>query len=257
MNSLLSENLSTDADQDLEDADIGQETLLECRDGIEIAPGEGQIPLGILMDKNCEELAWCTIWCGHPRFSNPEVKMSFEDHINSEIRRRDRRAVRPDHILFLNKKSQSKQLASAVNIALKKTVGNKKMTATQALDKAFVNETIAKDNAFRILGNITGSPSYWEKQKKNVLAMVRQLGIFTFFITLSAAETHWTELLKILKKTVDNEDDFDVSNLDFAEKSRLIRSDPVTCALYFDHRFKELKKTWTNVKGNNLLVRCR
>lgn len=78
--------------------------------------------------------------------------------------------------------------------------------------------------------------------------MVRQLGIFTFFITLSAAETHWEELLKILKLTVDNEDDADVSDMDFQTKARLIRSDPVTCALYFDHRFKELKKTWMNVK---------
>lgn len=74
--------------------------------------------------------------------------------------------------------------------------------------------------------------------------MVRQLGVFTFFITLSAAESHWMELLKILKKTVDNEDVDDVSGLSFEEKSRLVRSDPITCALYFNHRFKELKKTW-------------
>lgn len=161
-------------DQELEDEEICQETLLECRDGIEIAPGEGQIPLGILMDENCEELAFCSVWCGHARSSNPDVKISFEDHVNSKIRRRDRRAVRPDHILFLNKKSQTKQLASAINIALKKTVGGK-MTASEALDQAFINEKIAKDNAFRILGNITGSPAYWEKQKKNVLAMEIQL----------------------------------------------------------------------------------
>lgn len=151
------------------------------------------------MDENCEELEFPGVWCGHPRTSNPEVKISFEDHVNSEIRRRDRRAVRPDHILFLNKKSQSKQLSRAINIALKKTVGGK-MTASQALDQTFINEKVAKDNAFRILDNITGSPAYWEKQKKNVLAMVRQLGIFSLFITLSAAETHWKELHKILKK---------------------------------------------------------
>lgn len=204
------------------------------------------------MDENCEELAWSSIWCGHARSHNPEVKMSFEDHVISEIRRRDRRAVKPDHLLFLNKKSQSKQLSSAINIALKKTVRDGKITASQVLDNSFINENIAKDNAFRILANVTGSPAYWEKQKKNVLAMVRQLGIFTLFVTLSAAESHWQELLKILKKTVDNEDDADVTSLDFSEKSRLIRSDPVTCALYFDHRFKEITKTWKNVEGERL-----
>lgn len=76
--------------------------------------------------------------------------------------------------------------------------------------------------------------------------MVRQFGIFTFFITLTAAETHWQELLRILKKTVDGEDDADVSELEWIEKSRLIQSDPSTCALYFNHRVREIMKTWKN-----------
>lgn len=214
---------------------------------MEFAPGEGEIPLSILLDEYCEELAFPSIYCGIPRKTNPAAKLSYEDVTNSEIRRRDRRAVRPDHLFFVNKKSQCKQLNSNINIALKKTQTHG-MNASQALDKTFINDIVSKDNAFRFMANITGSPAYWEHQKKNVLAMVRQLGIFTFFITLSAAETHWPELLRILKKTVDKEDDADVSNLDFQEKARLIRSDPVTCALYFDHRFKELKKTWNKVK---------
>lgn len=224
------------------------ESPLELHKGVEFAPGEGEIPLSILLDEYCEELAFPSIYCGIPRKTNPAAKLSYEDISNSEIRRRDRRAVRSDHLFFVNKKSQCKQLNSSINIALKKTQLSG-MTAAQAMDKTFINDAVSKDSAFRFMANITGSPAYWEHQKKNVLAMVRQLGIFTFFITLSAAETHWPELLKILKKTVDNEDDADVSNLEFLEKARLIRSDPVTCALYFDHRFKELKKTWNKVKN--------
>lgn len=209
--------------------------------------GEGEIPLSILLDKYCEELAFPTIFCGHARNVSSNAKLSYEDIVNSEIRRRDRRAVRPDHLLFTNKKSQCKQISSGINIALKKTM-SEGMTAFQALDKVFINNIVSKDNAYRFLANITGSPPYWEQQKKNVLAMVRQFGIFTFFVTLSAAETHWEELLILLKKTVDDVDNADVSGLNFQEKARLIRSDPVTCALYFDYRFKELKKTWNNAK---------
>ncbi|KAG1064577.1 hypothetical protein G6F42_026973 [Rhizopus arrhizus] len=29
------------------------------------------------------------------------------------------------------------------------------------------------------------------------------------------------------------------------ERAWLMQSDPVTCASYFDYRFRELKKTWT------------
>ncbi|CAG9807951.1 unnamed protein product [Chironomus riparius] len=223
-----------------------EETLLDANEAIEFAPGEGQIPVSILTDINCEELSFPTIYFGHERVHSPNVKLSYEDHVNSEIRRRDRRAVRADHLLFMHKKSQLKQLCSNVNIALKKCAQSSSVTASQILNSNFVDESISKDNAYRFLTNITGSPAYWEQQKKNVMAMVRQLGVFTLFVTLSAAETHWKELLRILKKTVDNEDDADVTEMDFEEKSRLIRTDPVTCSLYFDHKFKELFKTLKN-----------
>lgn len=96
------------------------------------------------------------------------------------------------------------------------------------------------------MSSITGSPAYWQSQKRKVLAMIRQLGIFTVFLTLSAAETHWTELLVILKQTVDKKiiSSEEAGQLMFQEKARLIRSDPITCAQYFDHRFRELRKTW-------------
>ena len=210
--------------------------------------GEGQLPLPILMDKYCEELAFPSIFCGQSRTCSPNVKLSYEDHINSEIRRSDRRAVRYDHLLFAHKKSQLKQLCNSINIAMKKAAQSSGLTVSQVLDNNFINDTVGKDNAYRFLTSITGSPAYWEQQKKQVLAMVRQFGVFTLFVTLSAAESHWPELLQILKKTVDNCDDADVSDLNFEEKARLIRSDPVTCALYFDHKFKEIKKTWNNTK---------
>lgn len=152
----------------------------------------------------------------------------------------------PEYLLFAHKKCQLLQLASCINIEIKKAAQDNGITASQALDSTFVNNIIGKDNAFRFMSSLTNSPAYWEQQKKNVMAMVRQHGIFTLFITLSAAETHWIALLKILKKTVDDEDDADVSDLNFEEKARLIRLDPVTCALYFNHKFREIKKTWTN-----------
>lgn len=206
--------------------------------------GEGESPLSLLLDPFCEELAFPTIWFGNKRTCSSRVKLSYEDHILSEIRRSDRRAVRPDHLLFVHKKSQLKQLHSNINIAMKKAMKNSTINASQALSTGFIEGVIKDNQAFKFLTNITGSPAYWEEQKKNIFAIIRQFGVFTFFITLSAAETHWPELLKILKKTVDKEDNADVSQLNFMEISRLIRSDPVTCALYFQHRIKQIFLTW-------------
>lgn len=188
------------------------------------------------MDKYCEELAFPTIWYGHKRSCSPNVKLSYEEHILSEIRRSDRRAVRPDHLLFVHKKSQLKQLCSNINIALKKVTQNSSITASQALSDGYIDGIIKNDLAFKFLVNITGSPPYWEEVKKNVFAMIRQLGVFTLFITMSAAETHWPELLRILKRTVDKEDNANVSDLNFMEISRLIRSDPAVFGRLIDFK---------------------
>ena len=72
--------------------------------------------------------------------------------------------------------------------------------------------------------------------------MVRQIGKCGFFISLSAAETKWAELLVMLKKIVKDEviTEEEALELSFEEKAELIRSDPVTCMRHFDHRFRAL-----------------
>ncbi|XP_061393643.1 uncharacterized protein LOC133329165 [Musca vetustissima] len=111
-----------------------------------------------------------------------------------------------------------------------------------ALDDSYMNSLIQHDDGYRILKGIRTSPAHWEGEKKKAVAMIRQFGLPTFFITLSAAETKWLELLVILSKTVDNIDisEDDASNLSFSEKARLIRSDAITCSRYFDFRFRQL-----------------
>ena len=50
---------------------------------------------------------------------------------------------------------------------------------------------------------INGSPAYWIKRRKEIGAMVRQIGPPTFFLTLSAADNFWVDLLRLLKSTKD------------------------------------------------------
>ena len=205
------------------------------------------------MDKFCEELAFPTIWCGQQRALPPDGRKALSniDYVNSEIRRYDRRACRPDHILYLYKKCQIEQLSKQSTIILRKSAQNNKITAQQVANKEFLDNAVNNDSAYRFMVAITGSPPYFEAQKKKVMAMVRQFGGFTFFITNSAAETHWSELIVILKKTVDKVDitGEEAMDLSFQEKSRLISSDPVTCAQYFYHRLKALWKTWDAEDG--------
>ena len=75
--------------------------------------------------------------------------------------------------------------------------------------------------------------------------MIRQLSLPTWFISLSAADTRWTDLLKMLAKLNDDADltDTDIEKLTWQEKTKLVQKDPVTCSRYFDHRVHEFLNT--------------
>ena len=72
--------------------------------------------------------------------------------------------------------------------------------------------------------------------------MIRQFGLPTLFISLSANDLHWPELIIALGKLVDNKDyteEVESKTLSWETRSRLVQSDPVTCVRHFDHRVSQ------------------
>ena len=59
---------------------------------------------------------------------------------------------------------------------------------------------VARDNAFSFMSSVKGTPAYWKQFVYDVLAMVKQLGIPTYFLTLSCADLRWKELPYISNK---------------------------------------------------------
>ena len=113
-------------------------------------------------------------------------------------------------------------------------------TVSDVLDDDNLEKLIEKDEAFKFLKTIRSTPAFWQQKQKELMGMMRQLGCPTFFLTLSAAETKWPELLHILKEILDGDklSDDEIIELQWSERADLIRRDPVTCARYFDHRAK-------------------
>ena len=74
--------------------------------------------------------------------------------------------------------------------------------------------------------------------------MIHQLKMPTLFISQSAVETKWPELLGALGQTVDNKTytDTEIAEMDFETKSRLIRGDFATLVRYLDHHFNVFLK---------------
>lgn len=115
----------------------------------------------------------------------------------------------------------------------------KKVTVGEMLSDDSVNKILKLDQGYKILRTLRGSPPYWERAKKDIFAMIRQLGVPTWFCSFSSAETKWLPLFHCLGKLIDMKDysDEELLNMPWAEKCRLIKSDPVTCSRYFHHKY--------------------
>lgn len=129
-------------------------------------------------------------------------------------------------------------------------LNGKKYTAAQVLDSHTADSIVRLNEGFQVLRNLRGSPPYWEKAKKDIFAMIRQLGLPTWFCSFSAAETKWIPLLRCLGELIENVSysDDEILNMSWEHKSKLIKADPVTCARYFDFRFSNF---FTEVLGND------
>ena len=109
---------------------------------------------------------------------------------------------------------------------------------------------LCHNEGYRFLKTICGSPSYFESVRKNLFAMLRFHGTPTWFFTLSAAEAHWPDLIKNLKKVLDNEEysDEQIQTMPPDEIKNLILRDPVTCARHFQYRTEILFSQYLKAK---------
>ena len=213
------------------------------------APGEGQHPLSLYQDKDAEYLCFPSIFCGQKPVSNDQrsVPVHYSDIVKWELRSVDRRAAQSvPNIFFKHKKLQMKQISDKVNLAIRRCKNKgKKITAAEARNPAYLDKLVNLDEGYYIFRQLRNSPPYLEARKKDIFAMIRQLSLPTWFISLSAADTRWTDLLKMLAKLNDDADltDTDIEKLTWQEKTKLVQKDPVTCSRYFDHRVHEFLNT--------------
>ena len=168
---------------------------------ITFAPGEGQHPLSLYHDTDAEYLCFPTIFCGQRRPSKEErtVPVHYSDIVKWELRSVDRRAAQSvPNIFFKHKKLQMKQISDKVNLAVRRCKGKeKKITAAEARNSEYLDKLVKLDQGYYIFRQLRNSPAYLQSRKKDIFAMIRQLSLPTWFMSLSAADTRWTDLLKI------------------------------------------------------------
>ena len=229
----------------VDDADIDN----KCDKVFTFAPGEGQHPLSLYNDKDKEYLCFPSIFCGQTPPSKEEriVPVHYSDIVKWELRSVDRRAAQSvPNIFFKHKKLQMKQISDKVNLAVRRCKKRgQKITAAEARDANYLDKLVNLDEGYYIFRQLRNSPAYLEMRKKDIFAMIRQLSLPTWFMSLSAADTRWTDLLKMLAKLNDGIEysETELERLTWQEKTKLVQKDPVTCSRYFDHRVQEFLNT--------------
>jgi hypothetical protein len=105
-------------------------------------------------------------------------------------------------------------------------------------------EKIMKSNIGYIdFKNICTSPDYLQQNKKNIFAMIWQLGPPTFFVTFTSVEHCWDPLVAAISNLHKNKKcKKETNTLENSDIDYLIRKDSVTCTRYYRHRINALRQ---------------
>ena len=225
----------------LEDDDDSSEKI------VSVAPGEGQRPLGILEDKCFEEMAFpdkFPLGSGGLASTDRDVMLTPRQYFNQRILDCDGRFGKDtDYVFAAQYAIENKQVRDNVNVMLRQTRGGsvdgKKITASLVRDVDRIKSFVRDDHAFRCLTTVRGSPAYWKRASLDLLAMIRQLGIPTWFMTLSAADLQWPDVIQTVAQQYGEILSAEqISNMSWEEKCSYIRRNPVSVARHFDFRLK-------------------
>lgn len=224
--------------------DLGQD-VLDSNKTLCIAPAENQTPQNIFTEEGLEAMAFPTLLPdGHNGlFEDREIKLSPSKYFNARLMSADSRfSLNKEYIFFAQYVTKINRITSNISLALRKgkqtTEDGRPVTASMLMDNDQVHGILKSDVGFRFLQPVRGTPPYWQRTMKDLYAMLYQIGIPTWFVTFSAAELRWSEVLSTLLYL--NNDDRDPDDLTWVEKCSLISDNPLVCARMFDHRVKSL-----------------
>ncbi|XP_062614203.1 uncharacterized protein LOC134275940 [Saccostrea cucullata] len=242
--------LSDDDDQQqiatdtcLQPVDIAQEVLDHYFDEIyDIAPGEGNNPVRMLQEEGNEAKTFPYLFPSG-RFSwndNRETRITLSRYFNNRLMNTDGRFAKDSSYIFFSQfLSDLNQVIEKTQISIRKSVRrigrDQFVTSDMVQNPEVLSKLMKNDEALRFMQPIRGTPAYWSAAQKDLFAMLRQLGIPTWFCSFSAAEHRWNDAVAtILRQQCDNRDP---CLMDWSEKNEVLRSNPVTVARMFEHRF--------------------
>ena len=133
---------------------------------------------------------------------------------------------------------QQKKLSEQINMVMKKASG--RLTAGMLANyEESVKHFLSNDQGFLFMNQINEIPEYCKRFQGEVLAMVKQFGCPTLFLTLSSADLRWNELVEVISNLNSlglNHKDTEVLN--YFERCNVFNSNTVLLDRHSQYRVK-------------------
>jgi hypothetical protein len=213
-----------------------------------MAPAENEKPRPLLTDPDFEALS-------NPHFypdgkntlteSRP-VKLHHRKYFNARILDCDGRfAKSPEYLFSAQYATESNQVNTDINnYIFRKTTtrqfGGETINAGFLKDPDRIKRLVKSDVAFKCLKQVRGSPAYFQSMLYDITAMVRQLGVPTWFCTFTSADMLWPDGIQTIARQYGKHfTDEEVRQMPSKERFQWLRTNPVTAARHFDLRLQK------------------
>ena len=212
---------------------------------IELAPAEGQRPLGIFKDKYAEEMNFPTLFYGNACDDDMTNRFSYQKIVQLELLQASGDfQYHTTNFFFKTMRIIIDKVLSCIWVRIRKgQLKGRKILAKDVKYRANLEKLLKCDIGYIDFKNIRISSDHLEQIRKNIFAMIRQLGPPTFFVTFTSAEHRWKPLvdtLVTLFRNKENKNAIDI--LEDDDIDYLIRKYPVTCSQYYRHRINAIKR---------------
>ena len=129
--------------------------------------------------------------------------MTFSEYIQSRLMNNDSRFHNnPEFIIFYLWQKEMRELSAGIYNALNST-NKRHLSIKQFVDEVSSSDTMIEANLSTVLQSVRGTKQFWFLKKNDVMAMIRENGSPTLFLTLSCAEYEAPDTERYLCKVND------------------------------------------------------
>ena len=114
---------------------------------------------------------------------------------------------------------------------------------------------VARDDAFLLMSSVKGTPAYWKQFFFDVLSMVKQLRISTYFMKLSCTGVRSEEIPHIISKLNNFElNEEELKDLSYQERCSILNNSPVLAEVPVQWlSIFQRSSTWWSIGENKML----